>query len=125
MFGYSCMYVFFFKQKTAYEMRISDWSSDVFSSDLSRGALEAKVSVIAIGAVAAIGPVLTIRSVLPVGAISPVRAAEPGPDIVRWHRALFGNGAAIGEANIAALARLARGEVGRAVGAVGEGDPCV
>src|SRR3546814_20744702 len=27
--------VFFFKQKTAYEMRISDWSSDVCSSDLS------------------------------------------------------------------------------------------
>src|SRR3546814_18288596 len=27
-------YVFFFKQKTAYEMRISDWSSDVCSSDL-------------------------------------------------------------------------------------------
>src|SRR3546814_10799393 len=26
----------FFKQKTAYEMRISDWSSDVCSSDLSR-----------------------------------------------------------------------------------------
>src|SRR3546814_5919911 len=38
------MYVFFFKQKTAYEMRISDWSSDVCSSDLknsstSQGAL--------------------------------------------------------------------------------------
>src|SRR3546814_19644188 len=29
---------FFFKQKTAYEMRISDWSSDVCSSDLSAGA---------------------------------------------------------------------------------------
>src|SRR3546814_3344081 len=29
--------VFFFKQKTAYEMRISDWSSDVCSSDLARG----------------------------------------------------------------------------------------
>src|SRR3546814_7911262 len=28
---------FFFKQKTAYEMRISDWSSDVCSSDLARG----------------------------------------------------------------------------------------
>src|SRR3546814_9548392 len=28
--------VFFFKQKTAYEMRISDWSSDVCSSDLGR-----------------------------------------------------------------------------------------
>src|SRR3546814_9768648 len=27
-------YLFFFKQKTAYEMRISDWSSDVCSSDL-------------------------------------------------------------------------------------------
>src|SRR3546814_4980685 len=30
---YRCR-VFFFKQKTAYEMRISDWSSDVCSSDL-------------------------------------------------------------------------------------------
>src|SRR3546814_19841357 len=29
-----CLVVFFFKQKTAYEMRISDWSSDVCSSDL-------------------------------------------------------------------------------------------
>src|SRR3546814_6129301 len=28
----------FFKQKTAYEMRISDWSSDVCSSDLTRNA---------------------------------------------------------------------------------------
>src|SRR3546814_7108120 len=28
--------VFFFKQKTAYEMRISDWSSDVCSSDLTK-----------------------------------------------------------------------------------------
>src|SRR3546814_11546759 len=27
-------HIFFFKQKTAYEMRISDWSSDVCSSDL-------------------------------------------------------------------------------------------
>src|SRR3546814_328862 len=34
-----CLYLFFFfKQKTAYEMRISDWSSDVCSSDLGRGA---------------------------------------------------------------------------------------
>src|SRR3546814_5304929 len=29
-----CIIVFFFKQKTAYDMRISDWSSDVCSSDL-------------------------------------------------------------------------------------------
>src|SRR3546814_5110900 len=31
-----CYCFFFFKQKTAYEMRISDWSSDVCSSDLYR-----------------------------------------------------------------------------------------
>src|SRR3546814_6916925 len=37
---YVLAYFCFFKQKTAYEMRISDWSSDVCSSDLSaeRGA---------------------------------------------------------------------------------------
>src|SRR3546814_10309250 len=29
-----CFLFFFFKQRTAYEMRISDWSSDVCSSDL-------------------------------------------------------------------------------------------
>src|SRR3546814_12896305 len=37
------MLFFFFKQKTAYEMRISDWSSDVCSSDLmgmDRGGVE-------------------------------------------------------------------------------------
>src|SRR3546814_1499364 len=33
-----CWFVcFFFKQRTAYEMRISDWSSDVCSSDLKGG----------------------------------------------------------------------------------------
>src|SRR3546814_1523736 len=31
---------FFFKQKTAYEMRISDWSSDVCSSDLDRSVIQ-------------------------------------------------------------------------------------
>src|SRR3546814_13801879 len=30
----ACFCFFFFKQKTAYELRISDWSSDVCSSDL-------------------------------------------------------------------------------------------
>src|SRR3546814_7169885 len=37
-----CVCVFFFKQKTAYEMRISDWSSDVCSSDLPCGAPAAR-----------------------------------------------------------------------------------
>src|SRR3546814_9524216 len=34
MISYCIVFFFFFKQKTAYEMRISDWSSDVCSSDL-------------------------------------------------------------------------------------------
>src|SRR3546814_4548197 len=33
----SCTMFLFFKQKTAYERRISDWSSDVCSSDLGHG----------------------------------------------------------------------------------------
>src|SRR3546814_2090437 len=48
--------VFFFKQKTAYEMRISDWSSDVCSSDLTssnaasgRWHVESRDSVFGIG----------------------------------------------------------------------------
>src|SRR3546814_2349824 len=50
------MYLFFFfKQKTAYEMRISDWSSDVCSSDLAdqAGLAEALAGNIVIGLVAA------------------------------------------------------------------------
>src|SRR3546814_7967966 len=39
MFGF----VFVFKQKTAYEMRISDWSSDVCSSDLEELAVDALI----------------------------------------------------------------------------------
>src|SRR3546814_4134713 len=35
MFVQIYVFFFFFKQKTAYEMRISDWSSDVCSSDLT------------------------------------------------------------------------------------------
>src|SRR3546814_2328904 len=37
MFVVGVFFFFVFKQKTAYEMRISDWSSDVCSSDLSQG----------------------------------------------------------------------------------------
>src|SRR3546814_3756069 len=43
---------FFFKQKTAYEMRISDWSSDVCSSDLlNRRVLRREVVLLVAGAV--------------------------------------------------------------------------
>src|SRR3546814_14047398 len=59
--------VFFFKQKTAYEMRISDWSSDVCSSDLSSplGVL------LVLGAAVswAIGTLLTKLYAVPMGAV--------------------------------------------------------
>src|SRR3546814_3995423 len=42
---YYCVF-FFFKQKTAYEMRISDWSSDVCSSDLTDGKTAAGVQYV-------------------------------------------------------------------------------
>src|SRR3546814_4177473 len=47
-----CSSFFFFKQKTAYEMRISDWSSDVCSSDLEEAASygPVRLAIIPIGA---------------------------------------------------------------------------
>src|SRR3546814_19687185 len=55
---------FFVKQKTAYELRISDWSSDVCSSDLE--AAHAKRIWIAIGALALLtaGLILSYYSVI-------------------------------------------------------------
>src|SRR3546814_5465368 len=46
------IYVFFFKQKTAYEMRISDWSSDVCSSDLTRLARAQTVTAVVVAVLA-------------------------------------------------------------------------
>src|SRR3546814_4621076 len=46
LFFMSCLF-FFFKQKTAYEMRISDWSSDVCSSDLA--VIRPPITAVAIG----------------------------------------------------------------------------
>src|SRR3546814_7383518 len=47
---------FFFKQKTAYEMRISDWSSDVCSSDLDGSAVVARLEHRQLARLAAHGP---------------------------------------------------------------------
>src|SRR3546814_4722043 len=44
--SYSLICFFFFKQKTAYEMRISDWSSDVCSSDLPHTDADAERGVL-------------------------------------------------------------------------------
>src|SRR3546814_12439075 len=50
----------FFKQKTAYEMRISDWSSDVCSSDLNRGIMRDPRSILITGASSGIGEALAM-----------------------------------------------------------------
>src|SRR3546814_5181556 len=44
----SCFF-FFFKQKTAYEMRISDWSSDVCSSDLPQRQIAHEARIVVLG----------------------------------------------------------------------------
>src|SRR3546814_13475916 len=53
---------FFFKQKTAYEMRISDWSSDVCSSDLERVDRAREVGDLEIGVEAAADFAVAARS---------------------------------------------------------------
>src|SRR3546814_3724358 len=45
----AALFIFFFKQKTAYEMRISDWSSDVCSSDLAAYLASPSASKSAVG----------------------------------------------------------------------------
>src|SRR3546814_2941145 len=42
-----CVQFFFFKQKTAYEVRISDWSSDVCASDLARLQVGVRLTLLA------------------------------------------------------------------------------
>src|SRR3546814_2284138 len=78
----SSYYVFFFKQKTAYEMRISDWSSDVCSSDLSyaRGldpAERAGLEAAAVGRLRAVlGPGVWASYLAMESEISPARVAD-------------------------------------------------
>src|SRR3546814_8225610 len=64
---------FFFKQKTAYEMRISDWSSDVCSSDLGDGDR--------IGAIDGKGRIVWGDQLLAILA-EPVLKKEPGATII-------------------------------------------
>src|SRR3546814_7411985 len=71
------MFFFFFKQKTAYEMRSRDWSSDVCSSDLPRELAAAGASLSGLEFLSRIG-----RGELPVPpavealGITPVEAGE-------------------------------------------------
>src|SRR3546814_7198809 len=70
--------VFFFKQKTAYEMRISDWSSDVCSSDLLLADPGGGGDLPAIADHPAIEPILTIQSFYRmVNALALARGCDP------------------------------------------------
>src|SRR3546814_5596474 len=92
----ACVFVFFFKQKTAYEMRISDGSSDVCSSDLTVKLHENVV------------PYLNITV-----AVFFWRARWPSPDMLAMIVEDFGTGAA--GAGITHLPKVVGGiEIGRA-----------
>src|SRR3546814_8904645 len=68
------MLFFFFKQKTAYEMRISDWSSDVCSSDLrERGIADEEVAQNIAGALDRVIAVVGHRQLL---AVEPARVGD-------------------------------------------------
>src|SRR3546814_7741788 len=84
---------FFFKQKTAYEMRISDWSSDVCSSDLLNVLVQVNIDaeagkhgctpgqVSALAAVIAAQPRLLLRGLMAIPA--------PHPDLERRREAFI------------------------------------
>src|SRR3546814_6501915 len=86
--------IFFFKQKTAYEMRISDWSSDVCSSDLltpTRIYVAGARAGFATGGVRALahitggGLIENLPRVLPAGLVAGIDTAGwPLPPVFRW-----------------------------------------
>src|SRR3546814_10124215 len=78
------VFFFFFKQETAYEMRISDWSSDVCSSDLGVSCAEGEFA-----AVSSMDAVVRVRGVdtRPTGESPPLhqgRRGEVASTIERW-----------------------------------------
>src|SRR3546814_2581506 len=73
------MYFFFYKQKTAYEMRISDWSSDVCSSDLI-SAVQRAVRTLPIATVtAAVITAMNAAPVIALGTLNTSRSTRSDP----------------------------------------------
>src|SRR3546814_12981288 len=99
--------IFFFKQKTTYEMRISDWSSDVCSSDLLRAEK-----------LGARGPHADVRVTLARGfvVVAPGAILRHGPARVQFGLAVGQHGLhklefAYGPAELAALPGISHGFV--------------
>src|SRR3546814_8930150 len=69
------MLFFVFKQKTAYELRISDWSSDVCSSDLTWGTVLPWTIVLKVYPLTREAPISKLTSVP--GLAAPTRARVP------------------------------------------------
>src|SRR3546814_7772641 len=115
-FVVSLEFVFFFKQKTAYEMRISDWSSDVCSSDLEA---TAHIDMVHLGIEIASSPLPTINDLGPTVTISdfgnnnglvigPAIADWRGADIADWPVSLLINGRERSEEHTSELQSLMR-----------------
>src|SRR3546814_1580904 len=79
---------FFFKQKTAYEMRISDWSSDVCSSDLA--AMLAMVAGRRLGHLLDIGTGTGRMAEIFAPTVRRITALDRSPDMLRIARAKIG-----------------------------------
>src|SRR3546814_5450298 len=86
---------FFFKQKTAYEMRISDWSSDVCSSDLLRYPEEFRDSL---AKLRSLPLVVTDDIQVQLGDVANVQIVD-GPDMIKSEDARV-NGWEIGRAHV-------------------------
>src|SRR3546814_4543741 len=67
------IYFFFFKQKTAYEMRISDWSSDVCSSDLLALLIIAQLGALPVNR--RISTRLVEQRIIPMGQLQTINSA--------------------------------------------------
>src|SRR3546814_8327180 len=102
------MCFFFFKQKTAYEMRISDWSSDVCSSDIPSGAALSAVHL-------SRGPNALLMSLGSVATLASISASASGSAIGHVRPIVLRDGAVplIGPAAATAAATASRLPVAR------------
>src|SRR3546814_12190890 len=105
MYLYISFFFFFFKHKTAYELRISDWSSDVCSSDLSSAPADQ---------LTALGKQLAMH----VAAANPLALDESGidPEVIERERAIAREKAAGTGKPVEILEKMIDGGVRKFVG---------